>query len=176
MTLAANCFPLANRPAPKKTRQTERGKLMRNFLDRLNPSRVLVGIPPLTMGRMGKLMEQIPTCDLYALKSKCEDAKRRGFSFSKRFGREIKPSPALDRSSNAVRAFSREMITSRIAGDASSSPLMISSTRRENPPTDFPNRTPKVRNRPRISFSIYTRERTRTSRAASKDRSSYPTR
>ena len=85
-------------------------------------------------------------------------------------------SRSLILSSNAVLAFAREMITSRITGDASSSPLMISSTRREKPPTDFPNKTPKVRRRPRISFSILTRERTRTSRAASKDRSSYPER
>ena len=85
-------------------------------------------------------------------------------------------SRSLILSSNAVLAFAREMITSRITGDASSSPVMISSTRREKPPTDFPNKTPKVRRRPRISFSILTRERTRTSRAASKDRSSYPER
>jgi hypothetical protein len=39
---------------------------------------------------MGKLLEQIPTGGLYALKSMCEDAERRGYSFSKRFWWEIK--------------------------------------------------------------------------------------
>jgi hypothetical protein len=64
---------------------------MRYFLDRLNPSRVQAGIPRRTMGRMGKLLEKIPTGDLCALKSRCEDSGRRGFSFSKRFWWEIKP-------------------------------------------------------------------------------------
>lgn len=82
---------LGNRPAPKKDRTHERGELMRYFLERLNPSRIQSGIPRLTMGRMGKLLEQIPTGDLYALKTKCEDAERRGNSFSKRFWFELNP-------------------------------------------------------------------------------------
>jgi hypothetical protein len=51
------------------------------------------------MGRMGKLLEQIPTGDLYALKSKCVDAERRGYSFSKRFWWEIKPMEKSQRAS-----------------------------------------------------------------------------
>lgn len=86
-------------PLPKPDKKkwgTERGELMRYFLDRLNPSRVQAGIPPLTMGRMGKLLEAIPTKDLYALKSQCEDTERCGYSFSKRFWWEVKPKEQLE--------------------------------------------------------------------------------
>ena len=70
-----------------KTRQTERGEFMRYFCDRLNIERIRDGYPKVTMGRMGKLLEQIPTKDLYYLKRVCSDAP----NFSKRFWWEIDP-------------------------------------------------------------------------------------
>jgi hypothetical protein len=72
-------------------RKTERGELMRYFMERLNPPRVRDGLPPLTMGRIGRLLVAIPTRDLYYLKSVCEDAAARGSDFSKKFWWEIKP-------------------------------------------------------------------------------------
>ena len=73
----------------KKSRgkETERGELMRYFLDRLNASRVRDGIPPLTMPRMGRILVAIPTKDLYYLKSVCEQAP----DFSKKFWWEVDP-------------------------------------------------------------------------------------
>lgn len=71
----------------KSERITERGELMRYFMERLNPERVRDGLPPLTMPRMGKTLETIPTKDLYYLKRVCEDAK----NFSKKFWWEINP-------------------------------------------------------------------------------------
>lgn len=73
------------------TRDTERGDLMTYFKDRLNPARVKDGFQPISMGRMGRILFAIPTTDLYALKSKCQDAERRGFSFAKRFWWETDP-------------------------------------------------------------------------------------
>ncbi len=77
---------------PKKGRQTperatERGEMMRFFMDRLNPSRTQSGLPKLTMPRMGRLLEKIPTKDLYYLKTVCSNAK----DFSKKFWWEINP-------------------------------------------------------------------------------------
>jgi hypothetical protein len=48
---------------------------------------------------------------------------------------------------------------------ATSSPATISSVRRVNPPTFFPNMMPKVFKSPRISFLILMRMPTRISRA-----------
>ncbi len=70
-----------------KMRETERGELMRFFVDRLNPSRVRDNLPRITMARMGKILEQIPTKDLYYLKRICDDSA----NFSKRFWWELDP-------------------------------------------------------------------------------------
>ena len=64
-----------------KSRQTERGELMRYFVSRINPNRASDGLPLITMGRMGKILEKIPTKDLYYLQSVCDKAP----NFSKRF-------------------------------------------------------------------------------------------
>jgi hypothetical protein len=64
-----------------KSRETERGELMQYFCERINAQRTSDGYPKVTMGRMGKTLEKIPTKDLYYLKSVCDDAKH----FSKKF-------------------------------------------------------------------------------------------
>ena len=71
----------------EKNKKTERGEIMRYFMERLNDSRRQDGIPALTMGRMGKLLEKIPTKDLYYLKSVCDSAQ----NFSKKFWYELNP-------------------------------------------------------------------------------------
>ena len=74
--------------APKgKKRQTERGEIMRFFLRHLNYSRKQDGLVPMTMAHLGTVLEQIPTKDLYYLKSVCSQAK----SFSKTFWWELDP-------------------------------------------------------------------------------------
>ncbi|OGG80490.1 hypothetical protein A3A39_00200 [Candidatus Kaiserbacteria bacterium RIFCSPLOWO2_01_FULL_54_13] len=70
-----------------KTRITERGELMRYFCEKLNRSRERDGLPAITMGRMGKTLEKIPTKDLYYLKRVCDDAQ----NFSKKFWFELNP-------------------------------------------------------------------------------------
>jgi hypothetical protein len=70
-----------------KNRKTERGELMRFFLRHLNYSRKQDGLAPMTMAHLGVTLEQIPTKDLYYLKSVCSQAK----SFSKTFWWELDP-------------------------------------------------------------------------------------
>jgi hypothetical protein len=71
----------------RKSRETERGELMRYFVGKLNVTRVRDGYGKMTMAHMGKLFEKIPTKDLYYLKRVCGDAA----SFSKKFWWEIDP-------------------------------------------------------------------------------------
>lgn len=70
-----------------KTRQTERGEMMRYFVSRINPGRAADGLALITMARMGKMLENIPTKDLYYLKSVCDKSN----NFSKKFFWEINP-------------------------------------------------------------------------------------
>ena len=70
-----------------KDRRTERGEMMRYFCRRLNVDRISDHYPKITMAHMGKILEKIPTKDLYYLKRVCEEAK----SFSKRFWWELDP-------------------------------------------------------------------------------------
>ena len=71
----------------QNSRKTERGELLQYFRQRINIDRVRDGYPPVTMGRMGKTLEKIPTKDLYYLKKVCDDAQ----NFSKKFWWELKP-------------------------------------------------------------------------------------
>lgn len=71
----------------KKERVTERGELMEYFRDKLNRARVRDGLPPLNMPRMGRVLQLIPTKDLYYLKSVCDQAS----DFSKKFWWEVNP-------------------------------------------------------------------------------------
>lgn len=73
--------------AAGKARITERGEMMRYFCEKLNRSRIQEHLPPITMGRMGKILEKIPTKDLYYLKRVCDDAK----NFSKTFWWSLDP-------------------------------------------------------------------------------------
>ena len=73
--------------AAGKVRITERGEMMEYFCKELNRTRIRDGLPKLTMGRMGKKLEGVPTKDLYYLKRVCSDAK----DFSKRFWWELDP-------------------------------------------------------------------------------------
>ncbi len=74
--------------APKgRKRLTERGELMRFFLRHLNYARKQDGLAAMTMAHLGTVLEQIPTKDLYYLKSVCSQAK----NFSKTFWWELDP-------------------------------------------------------------------------------------
>jgi hypothetical protein len=75
------------RQAPQKTRQTERGNLLDEFLRRIKPTWDAKRFGELTIARIAKKLEGISTKDLYYLKSVCEDSK----SYAKRFFWEINP-------------------------------------------------------------------------------------
>jgi hypothetical protein len=78
----------------KKSKKTQRGELMRFFQRHLNYSRAHDNMPMITMSRMGKILEGIPTDDLYYLKSVCSRAKH----FSKKFWWEVDPSKHEEKS------------------------------------------------------------------------------
>ena len=71
----------------RKERATERGELMEYFRAKLNSERVRDGLGTLSMPRMGKVLQAIPTKDLYYLKTVCDQAKH----FSKKFWWEVNP-------------------------------------------------------------------------------------
>lgn len=74
-------------PSGRKERATERGELMQYFQGKLNRARVRDGLPELSMPRMGRVLQAIPTKDLYYLKSVCDQAS----DFSKKFWWEVNP-------------------------------------------------------------------------------------
>lgn len=71
----------------KKERATERGEMMQYFMEKLNRARLRDGLGPLSMPRMGKILQLIPTKDLYYLQSVCDKAN----DFSKKFWWEVNP-------------------------------------------------------------------------------------
>lgn len=76
------------------TRKTERGELMKELMENLNVTRV-GKFKPLSMSRMGLILEKIPTDALYTLTSKCRQEAERNKSkyfetYSKIFWWEIK--------------------------------------------------------------------------------------
>lgn len=78
------------RKPPKKATRTERGDLVDYFLVNLLPEWDKAKYGQLRPGYLRYKLTGVPTKDLYALKSKCEDSKRRGYSFAKTFFYEIK--------------------------------------------------------------------------------------
>jgi len=73
--------------AAARKRETERGELLKFFCDRINGDRVRDGYSKISIARMGKTLEKIPTKDLYYLKRVCDDAQ----NFSKKFWWELNP-------------------------------------------------------------------------------------
>lgn len=76
-----------SKAAEKPDKRTERGEMMKYFLENINAHRVTDGYKAITMGHMGRLLQKIPTKDLYYLKSVCDQSK----NFSKKFWWEINP-------------------------------------------------------------------------------------
>ena len=86
----------------KHGRETERGQLMEYFCKKINATRAGTRFPQISMPRMGRILEGIPTKDLYYLKvvcdNMCHDPKwcsRRscnaGQHFSMKFFYELNP-------------------------------------------------------------------------------------
>ena len=70
-----------------KKRTTERSSLYDTFLEHINPPRVASGYKPLTHARLGYLLKNVPTADLYALDSEC----RRADNYSKLWWWKLDP-------------------------------------------------------------------------------------
>lgn len=85
----------ANYKLPVKSNATERGELLKSFLEPLNINRADNKFKPMSIARVGQLLAHIPTKDLYYLLSVCTDSAKRSTryyeSFSKRFYFELRP-------------------------------------------------------------------------------------
>jgi len=76
---------------PPSKRGSERGDLLQFFTDTLNHTRDGKKFKKLSVAAVAVKLSHLNLSDLYYLRSVCDDAQRRGFSFSKRFWWEIKP-------------------------------------------------------------------------------------
>lgn len=76
-------------------RKTERGELLKEFMENINVARLGSPFKPLSMARIASLLAHIPTSDLYYLLSVCKASGDRNKakyhqSFSKKFFYELK--------------------------------------------------------------------------------------
>jgi hypothetical protein len=78
----------ANRPQQPRKATSERGELLKMFLRKLTPHWDAKRFGKLTIPRIARKLEGIPTKDLYYLDRVCEDSK----NYAKRFFWEINPS------------------------------------------------------------------------------------
>lgn len=76
---------------PTKIRATERGELLDYFLSEVNLGRSDKNLKPLNHSRISFYLQKIPTRDLYVLKSKMEQARRKGYPAGAIFWLEVKP-------------------------------------------------------------------------------------
>lgn len=78
----------------KKSRETERGELLKYFQENININRISNKYKPVTISRIGMLLSHLNIPELYFLKSTCNDAGNRSKnyheSFSKMFYWSIK--------------------------------------------------------------------------------------
>lgn len=72
---------------PEKDRRTERGELLKQFLRMLLPEWDAKKFGPLTIPRIARKVQGIPTKDLYYLDNVCRDSK----NYSMRFWWELNP-------------------------------------------------------------------------------------
>ena len=69
---------IRRRRAEKKLPRNERDEMLELFLHRLNAGNVADGYPKTTIPRVAKLLEGIPTGDLYAVFQKCSTYRKFG--------------------------------------------------------------------------------------------------
>lgn len=74
--------------AVEKSHATERGELLKQFLEVININRVSNKFKPITYARISMLLpKEIPTKDLYSLLSQCKDAGNRGKNYHESFSK-----------------------------------------------------------------------------------------
>ncbi len=84
----ATLFGKYQKPAPVNDKRTERGELLKEFLSHIKPSWDEKKYGKMTIGRLARKVQGVPTKDLWYLKRVCEDSK----NYSKRFFFELNPS------------------------------------------------------------------------------------
>jgi hypothetical protein len=80
------------RPRARKKGEprSEREELLGVFLAKLNAQRIADGFPKLTYGRLARVLQHVPTEDLYAFYRQCDAARH----FGKFFWWSLKPKEA----------------------------------------------------------------------------------
>ena len=69
---------IRRRRAEKKLPRNPRDEMLELFVERLNAGNVADGFPKVGFGRVAKLLEGIPTGDLFALFQKCQTYRKFG--------------------------------------------------------------------------------------------------
>jgi hypothetical protein len=69
----------------RPSRKTERGEFLQEFLQNIKPGWDAARFGELTIGRIARKLQGVPTKDLYYLKRVCEDSK----NYAKRFFWEL---------------------------------------------------------------------------------------
>ncbi|MGY3406076.1 hypothetical protein ACVWZV_002189 [Bradyrhizobium sp. GM5.1] len=78
---------LLRAPVTKQDNRTQRGEMLKEFLSHITPSWDAKKYGRMTIGRLAKKLQGIPTEDLYYLHRVCLDSK----DYSKRFFWELNP-------------------------------------------------------------------------------------
>lgn len=90
MKQIASLFAHPKYKAPQK-RTSERGDLLEYFTSNVNTARIGTKFKKLPISAVAVRLQGLKLADLYYLKSVCEDARRRGQSWSKTFWGSLKP-------------------------------------------------------------------------------------
>ena len=69
---------IRRRRAEKKLPRNPRDEMLELFVDRINAGNVADGFPAVGFGRVAKMLEGIPTGDLFALFQKCQTYRKFG--------------------------------------------------------------------------------------------------
>lgn len=74
-----------------KVKATERGDLLKYFTERINVERDGKKYKKVSIGFTARKLAHLSIQDMYYLKSTCQDASNRGYSWSKCFFGSLKP-------------------------------------------------------------------------------------
>jgi hypothetical protein len=69
---------IRRRRAEEKLPRNARDEMLELFVDRINAGNIADGFPEASFGRVAKMLEGIPTGDLYALFQKCQTYRKFG--------------------------------------------------------------------------------------------------
>lgn len=87
----SSLLSLRYQKSEKKSRASERGDLLKYFTDKINLERDGKKYKKVSVGYTARKLSHLTVPDMYYLKSTCNDATSRGYSWSKCFFGSLKP-------------------------------------------------------------------------------------